>query len=120
MTAYERGSVVLVPFPFTDLSAVKRRPALVISSDDYNAATGDVIIAQITSKVDSPSRPGDHRLERWREAGLPLPSLVRARMTTLHSSLLLKSLGKMPDDEMRSIDRGLASALGLSRLERGR
>lgn len=120
MTAYERGSVVLVPFPFTDLSAVKRRPALVISSDHYNSITGDVIIAQITSKVDSRPRPGDHRVEDWQRAGLPLPSMVRARITTLHSSLLLKTLGKMPDEEMRPIDRRLADALGLFRLPQRR
>ena len=113
MTACERGSVVLVPFPFTDLSAVKRRPALVVSNDHYNTVTGDVIIAQITSRVNSPPRPGDHRLERWQEAGLPLPSVVRVRMTTVHSSLLVKTLGTMPDDEMRSIDENLASVLGL-------
>lgn len=115
MTACERGDVVLVPFPFTDLSAVKRRPALVVSSTEYNTVTGDVIIAQITSRADSPSRPGDHRLTRWQTAGLPLPSIVRARMTTLHNSLLIKTLGKMEDEEMRSIDKRLAYALGLSR-----
>lgn len=114
MTGYRRGSIVLVPFPFTDLSAVKRRPALIISNDTYNDATGDVIIAQITSKVNSPRRPGDHRLNDWRGAGLPLPSLVRARMTTLHSSLLVRSLGRMPDGEMRAIDKRLAETLGLS------
>jgi mRNA interferase MazF len=113
-TGYNRGSVVLVPFPFTDLSAVKRRPALVISNEEYNRATGDVIIAQITSKVNSPPRPGDYRLRDWQAAGLPLPSLVRARMTTLHSSLLVRSLGRIPDDEMRSISGRLAKTLGLA------
>ena len=114
MTTYERGSVVLVPFPFTDLSAVKRRPALVISTDAYNAATGDVIIAQITSRVNSPSRPGDYRPKRWREAGLLIPSLVRARVTTLDSSLLIRALGLMPPEEMTEIDRAIGSALGLA------
>jgi len=106
--------VVLVPFPFTDLSAVKRRPALVISNDEYNRVTGDVIIAQITSKVNSPPRPGDYRLRGWQAAGLLLPSLVRARMTTLHTSLLVRTLGRMPEGEMRSIDQSLAVALGLT------
>jgi len=41
-------------------------------------------------------------------------------MTTLHSSLLLKTLGKMPDEEMRPIDRRLADALGLFRLPQRR
>jgi mRNA interferase MazF len=105
--------VVLVPFPFTDLSDAKRRPALVVSSDEYGAVTDDVIIAQITSKLNSPPRPGDYRLNLYKEAGLPLPSLVRARMATLHGALIVKQLGTMPNDEMKAISRRLATALGL-------
>jgi mRNA interferase MazF len=119
MTGYSRGDVVLVPFPFTDLSAVKRRPALIISNDEYNRATGDVVIAQITSKLNSPPRPGDHRLKDWLGAGLPLPSLVRTRVATLHASLLVRSLGSMPGDEMRVIDERLAETLGLSQRRQG-
>lgn len=113
MTPCDRGDVVLVPFPFTDLSSVKRRPALVLSTRTYNEATGDVIIAQITSKVNSLARPGDYHLKRWRDAGLPLPSLVRAKLTTLHSSLLIRTLGQMLAEEMARIDSGLARVLGL-------
>lgn len=115
MTPCNRGDVVLVPFPFTDLSSVKRRPALVLSTSAYNRATGDVIIAQITSKVNSPPRPGDYRLSRWKEAGLPLPSLVRAKVTTLHAALLVRTLGQMPQGEMARIDERLAGVLGLDR-----
>jgi mRNA interferase MazF len=113
MTPFKRGTVVLVPFPFTDLSALKRRPAVVISSDAYNATTGDVIIAQITSRVNSPPRPGDHLIRQWRQAGLAAPSLARARMTTLHASIVVKPLGAMPHQEMSAVNRALASALGL-------
>ncbi len=113
MTASRRGDVVLVPFPFSDLTAVKRRPALVVSTRAYNEATGDTIIAQITSKVKSPPRPGDHILKRWRDAGLPLPSLVRAKLATLHSSLFIRTLGHMPADEMKHIDSGIAGVLEL-------
>jgi mRNA interferase MazF len=112
MTNCDRGDVVLVPFPFTDLSDVKRRPALVVSTAEYNRATGDVVIAQITSRVGSPTRPGDHQVEKWREAGLLRPSLVRARLTTLENGLLIRILGKMPAGEMELIDKALASALG--------
>ncbi len=113
MTAYRRGSVVLVPFPFTDLSDVKRRPALIISTQEYNSATGDVVIAQITSRLNSPPRPGDHIIRGWQRAGLLAPSLVRARITTLHSSMLVRTLGDMPNGDMRSINNSLANALGL-------
>ena len=48
---YKRGDVVLVPFPFTDLTTTKRRPALVISTDLYNRSQVNLIIAAITSQT---------------------------------------------------------------------
>ncbi len=51
MTSFEFGDVVLVPFPFTDQSTTKKRPAVVVSSRPYNAERPDVIIMAITSQV---------------------------------------------------------------------
>jgi len=48
MTPYKCGDVVLLPFPFTDLSTSKQRPALIISSDWYNDNRNDVIVVAIT------------------------------------------------------------------------
>ncbi len=113
MTLYNRGDVVLVPFPFSERQGVKRRPALIVSSDAYNAATGEVIVAQLTSRVNAPSRPGDHRIGSWEQAGLLAPSLARARLATLHSSLILRRLGTMPEEDMRAFERALVFALAL-------
>jgi mRNA interferase MazF len=49
MTRYRQGDVLLVPFPFTDQSGVKLRPAVVMSSDDYNLRHTNLILAPITS-----------------------------------------------------------------------
>lgn len=113
MTVYSRGDVVLVPFPFTDLSDTKRRPALVISTDHYNRSCPDVIVAQITSRVAAPPRPGDHRVELWEEAGLLAPSLVRARVTTLLQSIVLRRLGTLSVSDLAGVDEGLRQALEL-------
>ena len=56
-THYKRGDVVLVPFPFTDLSSAKHRPALVISADALNSMRDDVLVAAITSQVPTPWQP---------------------------------------------------------------
>ena len=50
-TTYSRGDIVLVPFPFTDLSSAKQRPALVVSADAFNSIRDDVLVASITSHV---------------------------------------------------------------------
>jgi mRNA interferase MazF len=115
MTRYSRGEVVLVSFPFSERQGGKRRPALIVSSDAYNAASSDVIIAQITSRVAAPPRPGAHRIEGWQQAGLLAPSLARARLATLHNSLILRRLGTMPDTDMRAFGQALALALGLGK-----
>ncbi|MHB8744753.1 MAG: type II toxin-antitoxin system PemK/MazF family toxin [Sulfuricaulis sp.] len=51
MTSFEFGDVVLVPFPFTDQSAAKKRPAIVVSSQTYNSERPDVIIMAVTSQL---------------------------------------------------------------------
>lgn len=56
MTLYKQGDVLLVPFPFTDQSSSKQRPAVVLSGESYNDNHSDIILAPITSKI---ARTGD-------------------------------------------------------------
>ena len=78
-TRYSQGDVVLVPFPFTDLSTAKQRPALVVSSDALNSAREDVIVVAITSQV--PTKLADDELSipsaDLNACGLPKASIVR-------------------------------------------
>ena len=48
--AYRQGDIVLVSFPFTDLTSSKRRPALVLSPDSFNAVGEDLVLAAVTSR----------------------------------------------------------------------
>ena len=52
---YKQREIVLVPFPYSDLSSTKRRPVLIVSNDDYNGKYSDVVVAVISSKI----RPED-------------------------------------------------------------
>ena len=54
MTGYEFGDIVLVPFPLTDQSTTKRRPAVVISSQAYHRQRPDLIIMAVTSQPIAP------------------------------------------------------------------
>ena len=47
MINYKRGDVILVPFPFSDQSTTKKRPAVIISSNNYNNISPDIIIMAI-------------------------------------------------------------------------
>ena len=70
------GDVVLVPFPFTDQTAAKRRPAVVVSSDAYHHERPDVIVVAVTSRTGRPVGVGDVMIEEWRQAGLLKASLI--------------------------------------------
>src|SRR3989338_9546328 len=81
MTSYKRGDVVLIPFPFTDLSTVKQRPALIVSSDVFNSENPDMIAIGITSKVALyRDEPGTYLItgREQSSAGLPKESAIRA------------------------------------------
>ena len=49
--AFRRGDVVLIPFPYTDLSAAKTRPAVVVSSETYHAARPELLLAYVSSQL---------------------------------------------------------------------
>ena len=64
------GDVVLVPFPFTDRSGTKKRPAVVVSSVGYNVNRRDIVIMAITSQVRPPLAFGEAMIADWQSAGL--------------------------------------------------
>jgi len=97
-----------VPFPFTDLSSAKRRPALIISPDIYNAEK-DVVIAYLTSQTNSPPRFGDYKLQKWREANLPKRSMVRMKFATIDKTIIVTTLGKLEVADREEIGKILLS-----------
>ena len=111
---YSRGDVILVPFPFSDLSGQKKRPGVIISADSHIAAQDDLIVAQISSQVSNPVPSDEYEIIDWRgAAGLLFPSVVRPKLFTLEDSMVLKPLGYIPIAEMREIDQRFRMVLSL-------
>lgn len=69
MITYERGDVIIVPFPFSDQTTIKKRPAAIISSDVYNNSCSDIVIIAITSKIDKTIGIGECLIGNWQSAG---------------------------------------------------
>ena len=92
-THYRRGDIVLVPFPLTDLSSTKKRPALVVSPDSFNDHAHDVVLVAITSQ------PSDSHVvaldeDDYVDGRLPLVSFVKvSKLFTTHLTLVLKKVG---------------------------
>lgn len=106
MTSYNRGDVVLVPFPFTDLSTQRQRPAVVLSGDRFHHSGHDVIIAAITSQQTSMFT--DYPLQDWQSAGLLGPSVVRVgKLLTLHKALVRRKLGALAPSDLREVEKHL-------------
>ena len=111
MTDYNQGDVILVPYPFGERSGGQKRPALVVSPADYNQATGELIIAQITGHLSDPARRGDYTIKDWKEANLPQAALVRSRLATLKTSLVLRRLGRLTEADFRNAQAALGDLL---------
>jgi len=113
MTTYSRGDIVLVNFTFADESGVKRRPAIIVSSETYNNGRDEVIIAAITSRTDR-ALLGDHLIADWQGAGLLFPSVVTGIIRTIKQSMIDRKLGSMPIPDMNAVGSKLRLILGLS------
>ena len=71
-TAYRFGDLVLVPFPFTDQTGIKKRPAIVVSSDAYQRQRPDMVLMAVTSQLLRPAGAvGEVLITERRKAGLP-------------------------------------------------
>ena len=112
MTDYSFGNIVLVPFPFTDQSTSKKRPAIIVSSDTYNRQRPDVIIMAVTSQMRSADYFGDMAIADWRAAGLLKPSVIKPIFTTVEKVLILKKLGLVSDQDRSALQTMLQTILG--------
>ena len=104
--AYRRGDIVLVSFPFTDLTSSKRRPALILSPDSFNSAGVDLVLAAITSHItDDPHGVLIHRGD-FAQGWLPKTSLVKTtKLFTMHSSLVAKRICALRIEKMEEVLR---------------
>ena len=105
------GTIVLVPFPFTDQSATKQRPAVIVSSNAYHRARRDLILMPITSQLRA-SAFGDVLLQDWQNARLLMPSAVKPIVTTLDQSLVIKSLGQLSAKDQAALRVTIAQLIG--------
>ncbi len=111
---FEQGTIVLVPFPFTDLTSVKTRPAVVIS---FRERGNDVVIAMISSQH-ARLHALDLLLEstdaNFSETGLRATSLINvARIVTLDKKLIYGKLGKLSSEQVKHVKARLKKLFAL-------
>ncbi len=112
--SFSQGDIVLVPFPFTDLSATKQRPALVLSPERLNKARPDLVVVAVTSQVPSALSDDDVFLSDadLQSAGLPKRSIIKlGKIFTIHQGLVRRKLGRIPQSTLEEVLRKLLESL---------
>lgn len=116
----KRGDVVLITFPFSDLQGIKVRPAVVISSDQYNKRSQDALFMLISSNIANP-RSVDYLIQKehpeFLKTGLKHASLVKCdKVVSLLQATAKRHLGCLSENMQRAIDQILLNILGMEYL----
>jgi mRNA interferase MazF len=104
MLIFEKFSVVVVPFPFTDQRSTKRRPALILSSTAFNNSVSHSVLAMITSAKNS-NWLFDVAISNLDSAGLSSDSIVRMKLFTLDNRLIIRNAGVLANSDQQAVTK---------------
>ena len=109
---FEFGDIVLVPFPFTDQTASKQRPAVVVSNRAYNAARPDVVVMAVTSQLRPSPAFGEVWIGEWRQAGLIKPSAIKPVFATIEQRMVVRKLGTLRAGDQETLRLAIDEVVG--------
>jgi mRNA interferase MazF len=109
MPNYSHHNLILVRFPFSDLTSSKVRPAVVVNAPHVSL---DLIIVPLTSRVTG-LLPGEFVLLDWQAAGLNVPSAVKRGLYTVEIGLVIKLIGQLAAADVTQLDMSLREWLAL-------
>jgi len=103
------GEIVVVNFP--GVHGIKRRPAIILSTDVYPQNRPDAILGLITSQVKSATGPTDYILQDTQASGLRTASAFRSFLVTLPRSAVTATIGRASDGDWQAIVRCVRKAV---------
>jgi mRNA interferase MazF len=106
---FNAGDVVVADFP--GVQGVKRRPAVMLSSDLYHNTRPDVILGLITSQTAAAIEPTDYPLQDGAVAGLHLASAFRAFLVTVPRSAISAVIGRLSVRDWDAVRARVRTAL---------
>lgn len=108
---YKAFDVVVVPFPFTDSSQKKKRPALILSSgSNFNNEAKHSVMAMITSAKNS-AWPLDVKLNDLASTGLSADSVIRMKLFTLDHRFIIRKTGSLSTQDKKSLMKSVRKVL---------
>ncbi len=109
MPSYSRNEVILIRYPFSDLTNFKVRPAIVVNAPH---SSHDLIVVALTSKIHR-MLSGEFVLNGWKSAGLNVETAVKRGIFTIHEKLVLKSVGTIAANDAEALGKSLRGWFGL-------
>lgn len=103
MPSYSKNDVILVRYPFSDLSSSKVRPAVVVNAPHLSQ---DILIVPLTSKTES-LLDGEFLLSDWSKAGLNVATVIKRGLYTVHENLIIKVISKLSDGDADNLEQSL-------------
>lgn len=115
LSKLERGDLVLVLFPHSDLRTAKRRPALVVQRNDLATGLSQLIVAMVTSQSRRHGHPSRFTIllstPEGKNSGLLTDSVVMTdNLATVFVSEIDRRIGRLP---MEGVDAALRHTLDL-------
>jgi mRNA interferase MazF len=107
--SFSKNDVILVRYPFSDLSSSKVRPAVVVNTPHVSQ---DLIITPLTSKTGRLLK-AEFVLSEWAKAGLNVSTAVKRGFYTVHESLIMKRIGKLTIADVEQLEKSIRIWLGL-------
>jgi mRNA interferase MazF len=101
MPSYSKNDIILVRYPFSDLSTAKIRPAVVVNAPHISQ---DLLITPLTSKTTS-LLEGEFVLSEWSAAGLNVVTALKRGLYTVHEKLVMKRIGQLGNSDARQLSR---------------
>ncbi|MEF2968137.1 type II toxin-antitoxin system PemK/MazF family toxin [Paenibacillus sp. M1] len=101
---YSQGEILLIPFPYSDLSSTKKRPVLVLSNTEYNQSHKDIVVAAITSNIAERDYLIQISESDLVKGQLKVESGIRVdKIYTFSDNIVIKSFGQISSEKMSQV-----------------
>jgi len=103
---FEQGEILIVPFPFSDLSSVRYRPVLILSSNSDNIFSDDIITCGITSNLKDSKHSVLIDTSSLKEGNIPITSRIKIdKLFTIEKNLIKKKIGRINKETFEKVKK---------------
>ena len=115
---YTQKDILLVKFPFTDFQSFKKRPVIVISNDDYNSKTLDLVVCAITSNLSYKDYSVLISNDNLDDGYLIKESLIKAsHIATISKQIVIRKIASLNDKKFEDVEENLKSLFEFSKTD---